>query len=538
MQSVAELSKPGRLDARANGSATGLVTAVIYTRVSTEDQAREGVSLDAQLSECRRYAARPGWVLGDEYQDVLSGKRDDRPQYQSLLAEVRRLRAEGRQVAVVVAALDRFGRKLLERVRCREELKALGVPTHSVREGGEVSDIVANVLAAVAQEEVRRLGERVSASRVHIGLTGWRTSSKCPWGYRWRPATDDERRAGSPLRVLEFDPITAPYARELFERVARGQTVRAAARWACALPEIVRGGRAFYYPCVRSILGSSLYVARVAHGEGDILDHPRGHWPPLIDDATWRLVQQQIGSHRRMPRQASGRYLLTGLARCPECGYRMAARKYARRRFRYRCLSGTSGATAPSRTCLWSVTGAPFEADVLDQVSGLVRAAADVEPSVQAALRRSWLGLRQPASDSVAQRSKALEREAARARERLTGAATLLVDGTLDKAGYELLRDKHCAELDAAEAELARLQAAAPAPTLPPLSEVLSQAGSWTRILREASVGAQRPVLGVLIERVTPHRTGRGRYQASISWTPLGLALKRAVGELSAAEVA
>ena len=60
-----------------------------------------------------------------EYTDVMSGRRDDRPHYQALLAEVRRLRAERRPVVVVVAALDRFGRKLLERVRCREELKAL-----------------------------------------------------------------------------------------------------------------------------------------------------------------------------------------------------------------------------------------------------------------------------------------------------------------------------------------------------------------------------------------------------------------------------
>src|SRR5436853_51281 len=83
--------------------------------------------------------------------------RDDRPDYQRLLADVRGLRAQGQPVVVVVAALDRFGRRLLERVRSREELKALGVSVHSVREGGEVSDLVANVLAAVAQEEVRRL---------------------------------------------------------------------------------------------------------------------------------------------------------------------------------------------------------------------------------------------------------------------------------------------------------------------------------------------------------------------------------------------
>ena len=105
--------------------ATGITIALIYTRVSSDDQAREGVSLDAQLAACRRYAVENGWVIGREYQDVLSGKRDDRVEYQALLADIRRLRAEGRPVAVVVMRLDRLGRRVLERVRSREELKAL-----------------------------------------------------------------------------------------------------------------------------------------------------------------------------------------------------------------------------------------------------------------------------------------------------------------------------------------------------------------------------------------------------------------------------
>ena len=35
--------------------------------VSGEEQASEGVSLDAQLTECRRYAAQHGWMLGQEF---------------------------------------------------------------------------------------------------------------------------------------------------------------------------------------------------------------------------------------------------------------------------------------------------------------------------------------------------------------------------------------------------------------------------------------------------------------------------------------
>src|SRR5215212_523253 len=138
----------------------GLTTALIYTRVSSDEQAKEGLSLPAQLQACRRYVADKGWVIGAEYQDVLRGTRDDRPGYQSLLTQARRLASEGRHVAVVVARLDRFGRRLLERVRSREEFQGAGVGTHSVREGGEVNDLVANILATVAQDEVARLGER------------------------------------------------------------------------------------------------------------------------------------------------------------------------------------------------------------------------------------------------------------------------------------------------------------------------------------------------------------------------------------------
>src|SRR5215211_6933060 len=176
---------------KTDGS-TSVTTALVYTRVSSEEQAREGVSLDAQLMECRRYAAQHGWVLGPEFQDVLSGKRDDRPAYQALLAEVRRLRAEGQPVVVLVFRLDRLGRRILERVRCREELKTLGVPVHSVREGGEVSDLVANILASVAEEEIRTLGERVSVAKQHIAAGGWYVGGRAPWGYRMRPATAEE----------------------------------------------------------------------------------------------------------------------------------------------------------------------------------------------------------------------------------------------------------------------------------------------------------------------------------------------------------
>src|SRR5260370_37171612 len=94
--------------ARPAAATTGITAAVIYTRVSSEEQEREGQSLAAQLTDCRRYAAAHGWVIAHEHQDVMGGKRNDRPSYQALLADVRRLRADRQGVVGVVKWLRSF----------------------------------------------------------------------------------------------------------------------------------------------------------------------------------------------------------------------------------------------------------------------------------------------------------------------------------------------------------------------------------------------------------------------------------------------
>jgi site-specific DNA recombinase len=273
---------------------SGPTTALIYTRMSTDEQRTDGASLDVQLTECRRYVGRQqAWRIGTEFTDVISGLKDNRPQYQALLAEVRRLRADGYAVVVTVAALDRLGRRLLERVRAREELKSLGVATHSVRKGGEVSDLVANVLGAVAQEEVRRLGERVLASRRHVAALGWAPVGEAAWGYRWRDAMTKERAAGAPKRVLEPDPEAAPFVREAFERVAVGESMRSVARWARDLPSAARSNKPMVFHTVLRALRSPTYVGRSRTRDGDARAKPPGHWSAIVDDVTWREVQRR-----------------------------------------------------------------------------------------------------------------------------------------------------------------------------------------------------------------------------------------------------
>ena len=63
-----------------------IMKAAIYTRVSTEDQAKEGFSLDAQLEKLRAYCKARDWDIAGEYiDDGYSGRNTKRPAYKRLL---------------------------------------------------------------------------------------------------------------------------------------------------------------------------------------------------------------------------------------------------------------------------------------------------------------------------------------------------------------------------------------------------------------------------------------------------------------------
>ena len=511
---------------------SGLTQAVIYTRVSTEDQAVEGTSLAAQLAECRRYVAGHGWIIDSEHSDVMSGRKDARPAYQAVLERVRQLRASGRNVVVVVSALDRFGRRLLERVRAREELASLGVATHSVREGGEVGDMAAGFLAVMAEEESKRLSMRMRHTWIELNHKGWWkvATDRIPWGYRTRPATPQERAAGAPNAVLEPDPMQAPAVREVFERIARGERVLPTVRWIGSLPADVRGGRQGNHRTVQLMLRRPVYVGRLEP------DGPQGKWEPIVDEETWRAVQERLDAHQRVPRQGSGNYLLTGFAWCPECGSRMQGDRLPGRKAavtRYRCCGGRRGGTA--RSCTVTADAKSIDALVLDRVGGVLNAVAG-SVRLQAALEREWSKLTAPAADPDDVTRRRLERQVAKSRERVNAATRKFVDGDISKEAYDGLIAEEQRAIGAAEAELKRLNdlaAQTKRTTLPAWSEVRRVVGDCSTALQSGDMQRQRDVLALLVSHVVPRRNGRMNYAASIDWTPLGKALEGAVSALA-----
>lgn len=494
-----------------------LTTALLYTRVSSDEQARDGLSLDAQMADCRQYAQRHEWVIGDELVDVMAGTRDDRVQYQRMLAEVRRRRAQGESVVIVVAELSRLGRKLLEGVRSREELKALGVAVHSVRDGGEVSDLIANIITSVAQEEVRRLGERVSASRRYTRERGWVPVGVAAWGYRWRPATPEERSQGAPASVREIHPEQAPLVVEAFTRIARGDALQSVVKWVETLSYEQRGGRKMGYRAVWKMLRSPWYLPRERDPE-----------PPLISPELWERVQAQIADHR-LAHQASGRYLLSGILRCPRCGLGVVGNRLSTHPNPiYRCQGGHN---TPGTRCGWTCVAPPIDALVRAEVLAWLSIANHATP--MASLRAEWQAHQRATVQTDAHQGQVrqLQREVEHERATLIALTRQYAGGEIDQLSYHLTRDSTLGRLAAAERALVATDEYVTQPSLPDWSVVASVIRTAAAVLTDGPLSHQRRMLVELIEQGTPSIVGYRRYRVDLTPTPLGSWLRDRVAQ-------
>ena len=167
------------------GQATGL--AVGYVRVSREEQAREGVSLDAQRDRVAAYATAKGLTLLDVIADEgLSGKDLDRPGLQSLLARCR----SGEVGHVIVWKLDRLTRRTRHLLSLVDDLfLARHIELHSVSESLDTSTphgrFVLTLFGGLAQMERELIVERTRSALAYKREQGEPTSH-APLGFASR----------------------------------------------------------------------------------------------------------------------------------------------------------------------------------------------------------------------------------------------------------------------------------------------------------------------------------------------------------------
>ncbi len=170
---------------RHNRGASAPPTALGSARVSTDEQAREGVSLDAQQSRIRAYCEAKDLELVDMLtDDGISGKTLERPALRELIQRCER----GEVRNVVVDKLDRLTRRTRDLLALVDDLfLAREIELHSVSESLDTSTphgrFVLTLFGGLAQMERELIGERTRSALAYKRQQGQPTSHP-PYGFK------------------------------------------------------------------------------------------------------------------------------------------------------------------------------------------------------------------------------------------------------------------------------------------------------------------------------------------------------------------
>lgn len=208
-----------------------------YVRVSTSEQARDGISLDAQREAIVQYASAFDLpladILVDEGRSAKSMK--GRPELGKLLALV----DEGQVSAIIIYKLNRMFRSVRDGVNTIPDLDEKGVRFHSVSEridtGTAMGKFMIHMLLSIAQLDRDQISETTSDTlawkRHQAG--GRPINGRAPFGLMWREgrlvACPAEERIVQKIVALRAQGLTlAQVARRLN---AAGATTRGGTPW-------------------------------------------------------------------------------------------------------------------------------------------------------------------------------------------------------------------------------------------------------------------------------------------------------------------
>ncbi|MFA4844159.1 MAG: recombinase family protein [Candidatus Margulisiibacteriota bacterium] len=306
----------------------------IYIRVSTEDQVREGYSLEVQKEYLTNYAHQNGYEIFDCYADEgISAGTTDRPALQRLLKD-----AKDKKISlVIVYKIDRFSRRLKDLLELVDRLEKCGVGFKSATEPFDTTTSAGKLmfqqLGSFAEFERNRLAERVVPGMIKSVQNGnWHGARYSPFGYTYKKGTG----------VLEVNDAEAKVVKLIYRKYLAGCSINQIADYLNKSKHETRVGRYFYTKLVRDILRSRVYIGQIVwnkyrydknqktgKGYKAVKNDPskviiaKGRHEPIISEEEFASVQKAIES-RQTPfnRGKRGIFTFSRLMYCSKCNYR------------------------------------------------------------------------------------------------------------------------------------------------------------------------------------------------------------------------
>ncbi|SEA05345.1 recombinase family protein [Selenomonas ruminantium] len=386
--------------------------AALYIRVSTDEQARHGYSLDEQRHTLEDYAARNGYTIVDIYADEGATARKalkNRHELQRLLADVR----AGLIDCILFIKLDRWFRNIRDFYTVQDILDQHGVKWIATQEDYNTTTSAGrlnlNIRLSIAQNESDQTGERIrfifdGKRRRHEAIAGHVT-----FGYR----VEDKHYV--------IDEPQAAIVRAAFLYYATCQSIYATHKHINETYD-----QAFKVESIRYMLSNERYIGRF-WGIDD-------YAPAVIDFDLWEKVQKirAIGRRAEVPRVPKEPYLFSGLLFCPVCGRRLAGLHPKNKKY-YRCNYSAREHVCTFSTSVFEPT---VERYLLDNIEERV------------SRYTAYMEVLHNHTDQ-----KAVHRRITTAQSRLDRLKDLYVTGCIDRASYDKDFKVYQAELTKAKME-------------------------------------------------------------------------------------
>lgn len=231
-----------------------VITVIGYCRVSTDEQAASGLSLDSQRERIAAYCAARGWVLADVIVDAgASAATLKRPGMDA----VRQLMTERLVDGVVAVKLDRLTRSVGDFHELLKLSTRTGVGIVSVTEnldtGSATGKLMVNLIASMAEWERDVIRERTVAALAVKRQRGERTSRYHRMGHGERASAER---------------VAIDMARQL---VTRGLSLRAVAEELARHGHLNRAGKPYHPQTVRRMVGPRMAVKVAETSRVDVL---------------------------------------------------------------------------------------------------------------------------------------------------------------------------------------------------------------------------------------------------------------------------
>lgn len=295
----------------------------IYERVSSEEQAKHGYSLDAQHEALTEFCKTHNHIILGEYRDEgISGRKPytKRPAMLQLLRDVEIIKPD----MILFTKLDRWFRNIKEYYKVQDILDNNKVDWKAINEEYDTSTasgrLYVNIKLSIAQDEADRTSERIKDIQAQQVAQGKVLGGSVPIGY----AIKDKR-------VVFGDNIHI--TKDAIDHYLLHQSAHATTRYIndkynmnLTHTHLIR--------LFRSTILKGEYRTNTAYCE------------PLLTSEEWDKLQATINRNIKHASKKNT-YLFTGLLKCPVCGKRLGGCYDGKRKY-YRCpqhLYGTCDMT-------------------------------------------------------------------------------------------------------------------------------------------------------------------------------------------------